>query len=448
MLGGHGPHRRLRCRRPSLPGAAPSAGSGARCRPGLDGVRAVFERLGSIQFDPLAVAGRNHDLVLHARVARLRPGLDERAALRASRALRDLQQDAQPAAHQRAALAPADLGPLPGRAPGGRLRARTARRWSTCCERLRAEGPLSSLDFERRATVDWYWGPTSEVRAVLEALPEAGIVGLARRDGNRRYFDLTERLYPRRAAGDQRPIRARAAAPQAAVALSRPRPARRGRPDGALVRHRAGTPRAVATRPAPSPAPSCCAELVEPWRARAGHGRRRPRHPLRARARSWASSRAAEAEIARTAVRSTARASTFLAPLDSARLGSRPAAQPLRLRLRLGGLRAAAPSGAGATTCCPCSGATGWSAASSRASTAVPAPSASSACGGRTASGRAAGGLRRPPCARPSRPTARFGGVRSRIDWGAQPLRAAPLRQPASERGRGYFSSRLRRRRR
>src|SRR6185503_5413946 len=35
---------------------------------GLEGVRAVFARLGSIQFDPLAVAGRNHDLVLHARV--------------------------------------------------------------------------------------------------------------------------------------------------------------------------------------------------------------------------------------------------------------------------------------------------------------------------------------------------------------------------------------------
>ena len=29
----------------------------------------VFRRLGSIQFDPLAVAGRSHDLVLHARVA-------------------------------------------------------------------------------------------------------------------------------------------------------------------------------------------------------------------------------------------------------------------------------------------------------------------------------------------------------------------------------------------
>src|SRR3954469_1649766 len=32
-------------------------------------VMRVFERLGSIQFDPLEVAGRNHDLVLLARIA-------------------------------------------------------------------------------------------------------------------------------------------------------------------------------------------------------------------------------------------------------------------------------------------------------------------------------------------------------------------------------------------
>ena len=36
---------------------------------GPDAVLEVFHRLGSIQFDPLAVAGRNHDLVLHALVA-------------------------------------------------------------------------------------------------------------------------------------------------------------------------------------------------------------------------------------------------------------------------------------------------------------------------------------------------------------------------------------------
>jgi uncharacterized protein YcaQ len=63
-------------------------------------------------------------------------------------------------------------------------------------ERIRAEGPLSSRDFERRGTIDWYWGPTNETRASLEALAEAGVLGLARRDGNLRYYDLVERLFP------------------------------------------------------------------------------------------------------------------------------------------------------------------------------------------------------------------------------------------------------------
>src|SRR6186713_2028624 len=37
--------------------------------PGEDSVRCVFDRLGSLQFDPIDVAGRNHDLVLLARIA-------------------------------------------------------------------------------------------------------------------------------------------------------------------------------------------------------------------------------------------------------------------------------------------------------------------------------------------------------------------------------------------
>ena len=36
---------------------------------GADAVLEVVRRLGSLQFDPIAVAGRSHDLVLHARVA-------------------------------------------------------------------------------------------------------------------------------------------------------------------------------------------------------------------------------------------------------------------------------------------------------------------------------------------------------------------------------------------
>ena len=45
----------------------------ARSLAGPDGVLEVFRRFGSIQYDPIAAAGRNHDLVLHPRVAGYEP---------------------------------------------------------------------------------------------------------------------------------------------------------------------------------------------------------------------------------------------------------------------------------------------------------------------------------------------------------------------------------------
>jgi uncharacterized protein len=63
-------------------------------------------------------------------------------------------------------------------------------------ERIRRLGPHSTRDFEQRTAIDWWWGPTNEIRAVLEALATSGRLGLARREGNRRYYDLAERLFP------------------------------------------------------------------------------------------------------------------------------------------------------------------------------------------------------------------------------------------------------------
>src|SRR5947208_3329320 len=65
-------------------------------------------------------------------------------------------------------------------------------------ERIRADGPLSALDFERErgTTTDWFGVAANAVRAVLEAYAVTGVLGLARRDGNRRYYDLLERLLP------------------------------------------------------------------------------------------------------------------------------------------------------------------------------------------------------------------------------------------------------------
>jgi uncharacterized protein YcaQ len=49
---------------------------------GHAGVLEVFRKLGSIQFDPITVAGRSHDLVLHARVAGYEPAWCEELYVR------------------------------------------------------------------------------------------------------------------------------------------------------------------------------------------------------------------------------------------------------------------------------------------------------------------------------------------------------------------------------
>jgi len=162
---------------------------------GADGVRAVIARLGSVQFDPLAVAGRNHDLVLHARVADYDPRATEQL-LYGTRELFEVWNKG---------LSLLPTAELPwyrvvwdeaAKRHGDGVLATYEVTATEVLGRIRAEGPLSSLDFERKAAIDWWWGPTSETRAVLEALEVSGVVGLARREGNRKYFDLVERLYP------------------------------------------------------------------------------------------------------------------------------------------------------------------------------------------------------------------------------------------------------------
>jgi uncharacterized protein YcaQ len=158
-------------------------------------VRTVMERIGSLQFDPLDVTGRNHDLVLAARIPGYRRAWTDDLLYR-DRWLYE-------AYNKGLSLLPtADLPFF----RDGWDRERAAHEATTfrdhadlvaeLLERIRVGGPLSSTDVEPRASIDWYWRPTNQVRAILEALAEAGILALSRRDGNRRVYDLTERLFP------------------------------------------------------------------------------------------------------------------------------------------------------------------------------------------------------------------------------------------------------------
>jgi uncharacterized protein YcaQ len=159
---------------------------------GPKGVLEVFRRLGSIQFDPIAVAGRTHDLVLHARVAGYDPAWCER--------LYD-QREIFEAYNKGLSLVTTSAFPwFRGILALGsrRVLSENAEVAERVLERVRAEGPLSALDFDRAhgPTTDWFGEKTNVVRAVLEAYAVTGVLGLARREGNRRYYDLLERLLP------------------------------------------------------------------------------------------------------------------------------------------------------------------------------------------------------------------------------------------------------------
>jgi len=156
----------------------------------------VFRRFGSIQVDPVAVAGRNHDLVLQARVAGYEPAWCDELYER-----REIFE----ATNKALSLVPASEFPwfrhVMGR-KGPRFHAQAltdnAAVAERVLERIRAEGPLSSADFERESspTKNWFGLPENAVRAVLEAYTVTGEIGLARREGNLRYYDLLERLLP------------------------------------------------------------------------------------------------------------------------------------------------------------------------------------------------------------------------------------------------------------
>jgi uncharacterized protein YcaQ len=174
---------------------------------GPKAVLQVLHKLGSIQFDPIAVAGRNHDLMLHARVADYEPAWCDVLYER-----REIFE----ATNKALSFVPTSEFPwfrhVWGR-KGPRFHAaalaENAAVAEQVLERVRAEGPLSSLDFEREdgATKDWFGMPENAVRAVLEAYTVTGAIGLARRDGNRRYYDLLERLLPAKVLAQEVPER-------------------------------------------------------------------------------------------------------------------------------------------------------------------------------------------------------------------------------------------------
>src|SRR5256885_13787072 len=167
-------------------------------------VMRVFDRLGSVQFDPLDIAGRNHDLVLNARVNGYRRQWTDDLLYR-DRTLCETY-------NKGLSLVPASELPW-SRVSWDLNRERFEKAAfqehealvNELLERIQSRGPLTSADVPARAAIEWFWRPTNQVRAILEALALAGILGIARRDGNRRGFGPGGGAGPPRPAGERPP---------------------------------------------------------------------------------------------------------------------------------------------------------------------------------------------------------------------------------------------------
>ena len=169
-----------------------------------ESVLRVVDRIGSLQFDPLEVAGRNHDLVLLARIAGYRREWTDHW-LYADRRLYETY-------NKSLNIVPVAELPLyrwiwdrEGRHHGPRAFDEHAPLVEELLGRIRDQGSLLPRDVGPREAIDWYWRPTNQVRAILEALAEAGRIGIARREGNLRVYDLAERLFPADVLADRRP---------------------------------------------------------------------------------------------------------------------------------------------------------------------------------------------------------------------------------------------------
>ncbi|HEX8917220.1 MAG TPA: crosslink repair DNA glycosylase YcaQ family protein [Chloroflexota bacterium] len=157
----------------------------------------VFERLGTVQYDPLNPVGRNSDLVLQARISDYRVDDWQQYAYR--------QRLAYDAWDKQACLVPTSTW-----AERALIRERY-HPWhdrdildafpdlmAVALREIDVRGPLCSLDFADRTRApeghSWY-GPT-RIKRILRALWARGVLVTHHRDGVRHYYDRPERVIP------------------------------------------------------------------------------------------------------------------------------------------------------------------------------------------------------------------------------------------------------------
>ncbi len=179
-----------------------------RLATGLDArfadIKTALDHLGFVQIDPINVCGRMQDHILRHRVAGYREG-DLSACLQTP-GERFAFEHHLPDSGNLAAL-PLDAWPHLQRSM--QARTRTDSSWSgklapaekklatALLVRMAAEGPLCSQDIQSESKTKAHaWDSTTIAKSTLQKLFFHGRVLIARREANRRYYDLPEHVLP------------------------------------------------------------------------------------------------------------------------------------------------------------------------------------------------------------------------------------------------------------
>lgn len=185
--------RRLFLDRHALAEAPVGAASGAA-------LAGLVDRIGFVQVDSITTVARAHDMILWSRRQGYRPPALKRALERDRHLWEHWTHDAS--------ILPVALWPMwRGRFARDELRLRDGwRKWfrdgyeaqfDTILDRIARDGPVSSSDVgegEVRGKGGWWdWHPS---KTALEWLWRTGRIAVARRDGFKKVYDLTERVIP------------------------------------------------------------------------------------------------------------------------------------------------------------------------------------------------------------------------------------------------------------
>jgi len=162
-----------------------------------DGIALALHNLGSVQVDPLNRCGRNHDLVLAARVDGYR--LDDWQSVVHGPCPREFVEYYDKAlCIVRASDLPLHRHKVLGSSDYHRRRLKFLQDNKEAADRILCEiqerGPLCSLDIEGEDRINWWWGKSRLIKAVLDVLFTESTLLVHHRQGTRRYYDLPERL--------------------------------------------------------------------------------------------------------------------------------------------------------------------------------------------------------------------------------------------------------------